>query len=155
MTYDERVREIFEELRTPRPEGGVGIELATIRRGYLSSPVRAILTCRATQPFTLTFRLVTRSMRNGLNLVDLGPDCLEELRDAVDDAIRRRDAIRTELGALADDADDDAGESTADDPNTDHAPVCFPGASSAAPSSRAALSTAHEDGPILFEDMDP
>jgi hypothetical protein len=100
MTYDERVREIFDELRAKRPEGGVGIELGRIRRGYLSSDVRAILTCRATLPFTMTFRLAARSSRNGLNLIDINPDHLEALRDAVDDAIRRRDAIRAELDAL-------------------------------------------------------
>lgn len=147
-----RQRKLHRALRVPHATGGCGRLLATLtRRGHRD--VRVMWTVRRRMPFALILRIAQHDVDGTLTAIDVSAWRLEALRDAIDDAIARRDAIRTELGALADDTADDADEST--DSDTDHAPACFPGASSAAPSSRAALSPAHGDGPILFEDTDP
>lgn len=98
--HRDRVSEMHAALRAPRPEGGHGIAIAAISRGRHSSDLRVVFTARPTMPLVPALRLATASSRSGIAIIDLDAHHLEELRDAIDAAIRRRDAIVAELEAL-------------------------------------------------------
>jgi hypothetical protein len=97
--FHARKRELHDAHRVPLPNGGCGIELAHIeRRGFRD--VGVTLLARR-DSFVLTFRLVQKDRHGRIVVVDVSAFSLEELRDAVDDAIARRDEITRELASLA------------------------------------------------------